>query len=152
MLIEDALYNEDHPPPMRPNEWRDSVILRSTFDALDLEGLSFDGVMDGCVITSTEFYWGLFNSALVARTRFEACRFRGTSFRGCTLVDCEFVDCRFDLDNLGGDCTIDDCLIAACRFVAASWATKASDVPRDITRTRWLGCTQERCNGLENLF
>jgi uncharacterized protein YjbI with pentapeptide repeats len=152
MLIEDALYNEDHPPPIRPNEWRDSTILRSTFDALDLEGLSFDGLMDGCVVTSTEFYWGLFNCALVARTRFEACRFRGTSFRGCTLVDCEFVDCTFELDNLGGDCTIDDCLIAACRFVACSWATKASDCPRDITRTRWLGCTQERSKGLDGLF
>lgn len=151
MVIEDALYNQDHPLPFAPNEWRDGVIRRSIFDALDLEGLSFDGLMEGCVVTSTEFYWGLFNCALVARTRFEACRFRATSFRGCTLVDCEFVDCRFDLDNIGGDCTIDDCLIAACSFVGCAWIAKP-DCQRDITRARWLACTQERCSGLEGLF
>jgi uncharacterized protein YjbI with pentapeptide repeats len=119
MLIEDELYNADRAPP-QAGGWGDSVIRRSTFDALDLEGLSFDGLMEGCVFTSTEIYWGLFNCALVARTRFEACRFRGTSFRGCTFVDCEFVDCAFELDNLGGDCTIDDCTMAACRFVGCS--------------------------------
>ena len=152
MLIEDELFNEDHPPPMRPNDWRDSVIRRTTFDALDLEGLSFDGLMQGCVITSTELYWGFFNCAVVVGTSFEACRFPGVSFRGCTFVDCNFVECRFDLDNLGGDCTIDDCLMAACRFVDCAWTTKAGDVARDITRTRWLGCTQERCTGFEGLF
>jgi hypothetical protein len=131
MLIEDELFNEDQPPPMRPNDWRDSVIRRTTFDALDLEGLSFDGLMQGCVITSTELYWGFFNCAVVVGTRFEACRFPGASFRGCT---------------------IDDCLMAACRFVDCAWTTKAGDVARDITRTRWLGCTQERCTGFEGLF
>ena len=131
MLIEDELFNEDHPPPMRPNDWGYSVIRRTTFDALDLEGLSFDGLMQGCVITSTELYWGFFNCAVVVGTRFEACRFPGASFRGCT---------------------IDDCLMAACRFVDCAWTTKAGDVARDITRTRWLGCTQERCTGFEGLF
>jgi hypothetical protein len=130
MLIEDE-FNEDQPPPMRPNDWRDSVIRRTTFDALDLEGLSFDGLMQGCVITSTELYWGFFNCAVVVGTRFEACRFPGASFRGCT---------------------IDDCLMAACRFVDCAWTRKAGDVARDITRTRWLGCTQERCTGFEGLF
>jgi hypothetical protein len=151
MLIEDVLFNEDHPPP-RPSEWRDCVIRRSTFDALDLEGLSFDGLMESCVVTSTEFYWGFFNCALVAGTRFEACRFPATSFRGCMFIDCEFVDCRFDLDNIGGDCTIDDCLMAACRFVGCSWVTKAAEDRPDITRTRWLGCTQERCEGFDGIF
>ncbi len=151
MLIEDALFNEDHPPP--PSEdWRDCVMRRSTLDALDFEGLSIDGIIEGCAVTSTEFYWVLFNHALVSNTRFEACRFLGTSFRGCTFVDCEFVDCTFDLDNLGGDCTMDHCIMAACRFVGCSWTTKASDCPRDITKTRWLGCTKERCEGFEGLF
>ena len=126
MLIEDELFNEDHPPPMRPNDWRDRVIRRTTFDALDLEGLSFDGLMQGCVITSTELYWAFFNCAVVVGTRFEACRFPGALFRGCTFVDCDFVECLFDLDNLGGDCTIDDCLMAACRFVDCAWTTKAA--------------------------
>ncbi len=151
MLIEDELYNEDRPPPP-PGEWRDCVIRRSTFDALDLEGLSFDGVMEGCAFTSTGFYWGLFNSALVARTRFEACRFPATSFRGCTFVDCAFVDCRFELDNLGGDCTIDDCIMATCRFVGCLWTAKVVGGTRDITRTRWLGCTHELCKGFEGMF
>ena len=151
MLIEDALFNEDL-APQPPQEWRDCVVRRTVFDALELEGLSCEGVMEGCAVMSTEFYWGLFNCALVAGTRFEACRFRSTSFRGCTFVDCEFVDCRFELDNLGGDCTIDDCLMAACRFVDCSWTTRADDGKRDITRTRWLGCTHERCEGFDGMF
>ncbi len=60
--------------------------------------------------------------------------------------------CRFELDNLGGDCTIDDCLMAACRFVDCSWTTRADDGKRDITRTRWLGCTHERCEGFDGMF
>jgi uncharacterized protein YjbI with pentapeptide repeats len=151
MLIQDELFDEKHPPP-RSDDWRDGVIRRSTFDAVDLEGLSFDGVMEACIITRAEFYWALFNCALVAGTRFESCRFSGASFRGCTFVDCEFVNCAFGLDNLGGDCTIDDCIMAACRFAGCSWTTKANGGRRDITRTRWLGCTQERCTGFEGMF
>ncbi len=151
MLIEDALYTEDFQPPP-PRDWRDGVLRRSTFDALNLEGLSFEGVMQDCVFTSTEFYWAFLNTALVAGTRFEACRFRGASFRGCTFVDCAFVDCTFDLDNLGSDCTIDDCLMAACRFIGCRWISKPGRVGHDITRTRWLGCTQERCEGLAGVF
>ncbi len=151
MLIEDALFNLDHPMPMAAREWGDAVIRRTTFDALDLEGLMFDGLMEGCVVTSSQFYWAFFNTALLARTRFEACRFMGASFRGCLLVDCEFVDCRFELDNIGGDCTIEDCTIAACRFVGCTWIVRAGD-RRDISRTSWLGCAQERCTGLEGLF
>ena len=151
MLIEYAIYNEDHAPP-HPGSWAEQVFRYTTFDALDLEGLNFGGIMERCSVTSSEFYWGLFNTALVANTRFEACRFPGTSIRGCTFVDCEFVDCRFELDNLGGDCTIDDCLIAACRFVGCTWTKKPGVPKRDITRTRWLGCTQQRCTGFEEMF
>ncbi|MDX2204948.1 MAG: pentapeptide repeat-containing protein [Hyphomicrobiaceae bacterium] len=151
MLIEDERFDEDH-PPQDLAEWRDIVIRRTAFDALELEGLSFDGVMQSCIFTSTEIYWGLFNCAAVIGTRFEACRFSGTSFRGCTFVDCEFVECTFRLDNLGGDCTIDDCLMAACWFVRCTWIKKADDVPRDITKTRWLGCTQTNCTGFDGLF
>lgn len=152
MLIEDKLFNEDHAPPSQAIEWGDGVFRRTTFDALELEGLIFDGVMEACVFTSTEFYWGLFNVALIAGTRFESCRFRSTSFRGCTLVDCEFVDCAFELDNLGSDCTIDDCIVAACRFVECTWIRRAGVATRDITRTRWLGCTQEKCEGFDGMF
>ena len=151
MLIQDESFDEDHLPP-RSDDWRDCIIRRSTFDAIDLEAVSFDGVMEACIIKSAEFYWTLFNCALVAGTRFERCRFSGTSFRGCTFVDCSFVDCTFGLDNLGGDCTIDDCLMAACRFTGCSWISKAADGRRDITRTRWLGCIQDRCTGFERMF
>lgn len=152
MLIEDALYNEDSLPPVRPGDWGDSVVRRTSFDALELEGLIFDGVLENCAFTSIEFYWGLFNVALIAGTRFESCRFRSTSFRSCTLVDCEFVDCAFELDNLGSDCTIDDCLIAATRFVGCTWIKKAGEKKRDITRTRWIGCTQDKCDGFDGMF
>lgn len=151
MLIEDECFSEDCPLPSS-QDLRDCVIRRSTFDALDLEGFTFDGVMVGCVFTSTKFYWGLFVCAFVARTRFEACHFPSTSFRGCTFVDCEFVDCRFGLDNLGCDCTIDDCVMAACRFDGCSWTTKSPDCTRDITKTRWLGCTQTACEGFDGIF
>lgn len=151
MLIEYEAFNEDHPPP-NSGSWGEHVFRGTTFDAPDLEGLNFEGIMEHCVVTSSECYWGLFNTALIANTRFEACRFRGTSFRGCTLVDCEFVDCRFELDNLGGDCTIDDCLVAACRFVGCIWTKKPAAAKRDITRTRWLGCTKQRCTGFDGMF
>jgi hypothetical protein len=42
--------------------------------------------------------------------------------------------------------------MAACRFVGCSWVTKAAADRRDITRTRWLGCTQERCEGFDGIF
>jgi hypothetical protein len=151
VLIDYETFDEDHPPPSA-GSWGEHVIRGTSFDAVSLEGLNFEGIMERCAFTSGDFYWGLFNTALIANTRFEACRFPGTSFRGCTLVDCEFVDCRFELDNLGGDCTIDDCLIAACRFVGCTWTKKPGAARRDITRTRWLGCTQQRCTGFEEMF
>lgn len=153
MLIEDEVFNEDNPPPRAfAPEWRDCVLRRTTLDAADLEGLMFDGIMDGCTVTSSEFYWGCFIGALIARTRFEACRFPATSFRGTTFIDCEFVDCRFDLCNMGGDCTIDDCTLAACRFIGCTWVTKGPDCKPDVTRTRFLACTRERCEGFDGIL
>lgn len=152
MLIEDALFNEDCP---LPGDWSDCVVRSTQIDGLVLEGLNFEGIMDRCVVTSTEFYWGTFICALLTRTRFEACRFLGASFRGCTLVGCEFVDCTFALDNLGGDCTLDDCLLASCSFTGSTWIARPGRLDRDgrdITRTRWLACTQSGCTGLEGLF
>lgn len=151
MLIEDELYDLDN-EPHKPVGWGDTVYRRCGFDGLDLEGLIFDGLMEGCSFTSCELYWGLFNVALVAGTRFEGCTFRSSSFRGSTFVDCEFVECTFTLDNLGSDCTIDDCTMAACRFVRCEWVKKPAVEKRDVTRTRWLGCTQERCTGFEGMF
>lgn len=152
MLIEDEAYDEDN-GPHRPGEWRDTVYRRCSFDGLELEGIIFDGVMENCAFTSCELYWAFLNVALIAGTRFEACTFRSASFRGSTFVDCEFVDCTFTLDNLGSDCTIDDSLMAACRFERCEWVAKpARNGQRDITRTRWLGCSQTACKGFDGMF
>ena len=150
MMIEGELYDADNEPPT--SDWRDAVIRRCTFDGLELEGTTFDGLLENCTFTSTELYWVLFNCAVVANTRFEACRFRSASFRGATFVDCQFIDCKFELDNLDSDCTIDDCLMAACSFAGCTWITKPGDARRDITKTRWLGCTQKSCKGFDGIF
>lgn len=142
MLIEDALFYEDYP---LPGDWSNCVVRSTQIDGLVLEGLTFEGIMDRCVVTSTEFYGGAFIRALLTRTRFEACRFLGASFRVWT----------FALDNLGGDCTLDDCLLASCSFTGSTWIARPGRLDkdgRDITRTRWLGCTQSACTGLEGLF
>ena len=153
MLIESEAYDDTNAPP-KPEEWGDTVYRHCTFDALDLEGVIFGGIMDGCAFTGCEMYWAFFNVALVAGTRFEDCTFLGASFRGCTFVDCKFVDCAFALDNLGSDCTIDDCTMAACTFERCEWATKVSRPAgkRDITKTRFLGCTQDDCEGFDGMF
>ncbi len=150
MLHEDTMFDPDNEPAV--DQWRDAVIRRCTFDGLEFEGVTFDGLIEGCSFLSSELYWVLFNVAIVANTRFEACRFRSASFRGTTFVDCEFVECTFDLDNLGSDCTIDDCLMAACRFTRCTWLTKAGDTTRDITRTRWLGCSATDCDGFDGIW
>ena len=150
MLLEDAHFDVDNVPDV--GQWRDAVLRRCTFDGLDLEGVTFDGLIEACTFMSTELYWVLFNCTVVVKTRFEACYFRSASFRGATFVDCEFVECSFELDNLGSDCTIDDCLMAACTFERCTWVLKAGDAKRDVTQTRWLGCTATGCQGFDGLF
>lgn len=151
MLIEGETFDDDNAPPS-PIEWGDTVFRHCTFEEIDLEGVIFGGIMEGCTFSNSEFYWGLFNVALVAGVRFEECRFRSSSFRGSTFVDCTFKECTFELDNLGSDCTIDDCLMAACAFESCTWTIKQGGDRRDVTRTRWLGCTQRECTGFDGMF
>jgi len=152
MLIEDEAYDATN-PPHNPAKWRDTVYRRTSFDGLELEGLMFDGLMEACTFTDCLFYWALFNVAVVVGTRFEECTFSSASLRGSTFVNCEFVGCRFDLDNLGSDCTIDDSLMAACAFERCEWISKPDrGGSRDITRTRWLGCSMTACRGFDGMF
>lgn len=152
VLYKDENWDLDQPPPFAPMAWGDNVFRRCGFDALDLEGVMFDGIMDCCTISSCDLYWAFFNVALVSGSRFDGCTFRGASFRGTTFIDCTFVDCAFKLDNLGADCTIDDCLLVSCRFEGCSWVKKGGADKRDVTKTRWLDCTMERCTGMKGMF
>ena len=151
MLFENEAFDGGNPGPPR-DDWRDAVFRYCTFDGIDIEGLSIDGILQGCTFTACKFYWGLFNTTLLASVRFLDCTFPGTSFRGVKFIDCEFERCQFVLDNLGGDCTIDDCVIAATTLTNCSWMSKPSRGKPDITDNIWLGCTQTRCRGFEKVF
>lgn len=108
MLIENQEFNAKlGAPPLTG----DGVFRLCTFEGIDLDGAGFTGVLEGCRLQRSQFYWGLFNTASLIDTHFVACVFPGTSFRGCRLVNCAFADCRFVLDNLGCSASIDDCSI-----------------------------------------
>ncbi len=133
-----------------PDEWGDAIFRYCTFDAVDDERFNFEGVLQASTFTRCRFYWGLFNTALIDGVRFVDCSFPGTSFRGVRLVDCTFENCRFVLDNLGGDCTIDGSILAACVFDGCVWVAKPG-ANRDITDSRFLGCTFRDCRGFDGL-
>lgn len=151
MLIDQEAFDQNR-PPQSPASWGESVFRFCTFDGLALEGLNCGGIVQLCTFTSCRFYWGFFNCALLADVRFVDCTFPGASFRSTKFVDCTFERCRFELDNLGGDCTISDCLVVSTTFDRCHWLTKPGRGQRDITNTRWLGCTQTACSGFEQMF
>lgn len=104
-----------------PEGWDEGSFKYCTFRRLDIEGSGFGGVMVGCVIEDSEWYWSLFNTATFVSVEFKNCTFRGTSFSGCTFTECSFTNCSFIKDNLGGDCRFSD--------------------------SRWYACTQAGCKG-----
>lgn len=79
-----------------------------------LEGGCFDGVFIDCGFKKVEWYWGLFNLAVLVNCKFEDCTFLGTSFAGCQFVECTFTNCRFAADNLGGSCSNSGSRFFAC--------------------------------------
>ncbi|MBH9578779.1 pentapeptide repeat-containing protein [Inhella proteolytica] len=87
------------------------------FSAASLEGGEFDGVYVASSFANIEWYWGLFNIAVLVDCVFENCTFRGTSFSGCRFVNCEFKNCRFLRDNLNGSCTAPDTNVYGCKSV-----------------------------------
>jgi uncharacterized protein YjbI with pentapeptide repeats len=105
-----------------PRHWEDDVFRYCTFEKLDLEGKAFEGVLSGCVVTNSSWYWGLFNTTKFVEVEFRDCLFRGSAFAGCIFAKCQFTNCAFAEDNLGAACTFTDC--------------------------SWYGCEQTGCKGL----
>ena len=104
-----------------PKGWDEAAFKYCNFRELKVEGPGFGGVLVGCVIEDSDWYWSLFNTGTFFNVEFRNCVFRGASFAGCTFTECKFTDCSFVKDNLGGE----------CRF----------------TENRWYACTQSGCIG-----
>ncbi len=105
-----------------PRGWEEGTFKYCNFSNLEMEGGSVSWVLVGCVIETSEWYWGIFNTATLVSVVFKNCVFRGTSFAGCTFTECQFIGCQFIKDNLDGDCSFDD--------------------------SRWYACSQSDCIGL----
>jgi uncharacterized protein YjbI with pentapeptide repeats len=114
-------------------ESRDGIFRYCSFESINLEGGDFDGVFLACEFRDIDFYWGLFNLALLINCKFERCTFRGTSFAGCRLVECTFTECRFLKDNLGGSCVsrdtkLFDCVAENCE----GWNELSPELPPNL--------------------
>ena len=104
-----------------PRGWDEGSFKYCNFSKLEIEGGGFGGVLVGCVVEDSDWYWSLFNTATFVNVEFKNCVFRGTSFAGCSFTECKFTDCSFTKDNLGGDC--------------------------QFTDNGWYACTQSGCKG-----
>jgi uncharacterized protein YjbI with pentapeptide repeats len=104
-----------------PRGWQEGTFKYCNFSKLNIEGSGFDGVLVGCVIEDSDWYWSLFNVTTFVSVKFINCTFRGSSFASCSFTECSFVNCSFVQDNLGGDC--------------------------HFTDNRWYACTQSGCTG-----
>ena len=104
----------------------DEFFRYCNFSSASLEGGHFDGVFISCSFKDVEWYWGLFNTAVLVDCVFENCTFRGTSFSGCRIVNCTFKNCHFLRDNLNALCSAPE--------------------------TTVYGCISENCEGFDELF
>lgn len=104
-----------------PKGWEEGAFKYCDFRNLDIQGRGLGGVLVGCSIEDSEWYWSLFNTTAFVNVEFKNCTFRGASFAGCSFTECRFIDCAFIKDNLGGDCS--------------------------FTENRWYACTQSGCTG-----
>ena len=93
----------------------DAFFRYCEFSTALLEGGDFDGVYVSCSFKDVEWYWGLFNLAVLIDCTFENCTFRGTSFSGCRIVNCSFKNCRFLRDNLNASCSASDTAVYECQ-------------------------------------
>lgn len=147
-LIEHAEFDRNS----RPFRQDDQIYRYCSFTDLNIEGFGVSGPLIGCVLQGVDWYWGLFNTAMVSRTTFKNCTFRGTSFMGCRFIECEFEDCRFQLSNLGGPCRFEGCILVDCRLDRCEFVLENPHARPVFTDTRWHGCTRTRCTGLEGQF
>jgi uncharacterized protein YjbI with pentapeptide repeats len=151
LLIQHQHFDSGTGPPRSPM-FEEAVFRWCNFSQLEIDAGMIGGAMLGCNLREMDWYWGLFNTALLAHTSFKDCTFHGSSFMGCELVRCQFDGCRFVLDNLGGPCSFEDCLVAECTFDRCQ-VTLESQTGRPVfVSTRWHGCRQNESRGLEGLF
>lgn len=149
MLIKGEEFDATTGPPPSGN---DAIFLYSAFRGLEIEGLGVEGALLYCELERVDWYWGLFNAALIAQTRFVDCIFRGCSFRGVDFVECRFERCRFIKDNLGGSCVFDDCRLVECVFENCEIAPDAREGREPVfTRSRFYGCARSGGRGFENI-
>ena len=136
-----------------PRKWTDVIFNSSAFRDLEISGAGIDEALVYCTLENVDWYWGLFNTALVAQTDFRRCVFRGCSFRSVDFIACRFENCRFVNDNLGGVCVVDDCRLVECVFDGCEVMpeTRAGREPV-FTKTRFYGCAQTHSRGLEGQF
>ena len=107
-----------------------SVLCYCDFASMNIDGANVDSLLQNCSITSVEWYWALFNCAILIECTFSQCTFRGVSFMGCTFVKCTFKDCRFLDDNLGGVCRMSDTELFACEVHGCvGWEEMAASHP-----------------------
>jgi uncharacterized protein YjbI with pentapeptide repeats len=150
VLIEHQEFNRETGPP-RSRLWQDAVFRWCNFSQLELEGKMICGALLGCELHEIDWYWGFFNTALLAHTNFKNCIFRGSTFAGSELVRCKFEDCRFVLDNLRGQCTFDRCIVVECTFNRCE-IVKSPRGEAVFVDSRWYGCRQNECSGFEGIF
>ncbi len=104
-----------------PEGWEEGSFKYCNFSNLIIDGGGLEGVLVGCIIETSDWYWSLFNTATFVNVEFKNCTFRGVSFASCSFTECKFIDCTFCKDNLGGECSFDE--------------------------NRWYACTQSGCTG-----
>lgn len=151
MLIEHETFSPEVGPP-RGRSWDDAVFRWCSFSQLEIEGAVIGGVLLGCELREIDWYWGLFNTTLLSHTSFKNCVFRGTSFSGCEFVACRFEDCRFLLDNLHGPCTFTNCMVVESTLDKCEFAVEGPQRRPIFVNSRWYGCAQSECLGLEAVF
>jgi uncharacterized protein YjbI with pentapeptide repeats len=151
LLIQHQQFDTDTGPP-RSSMFAEAIFRWCDFSQLEIDGGVIDGAFLGCELRDVDWYWPLFNTALIAHTSFTGCTFRGASFRGCELVQCRFYECRFVLNNLGGSCRFEDCLIAECTFDKCEVVPESKMGRPVFVNTRWYSCSQNQSPGLEGLF
>jgi uncharacterized protein YjbI with pentapeptide repeats len=151
MLIEHETFGPETGPP-RGCSWDGGVFRWCSFAQLDIEGQTISGALLGCELREIDWYWGFFNVALLSHTTFKNCVFRGASFSGCEFVACRFEDCRFVLDNLSAPCTFEDCIVVETVFDRCEFVIENPRRTPVFVNSRWYGCTQRECSGLEDMF
>lgn len=127
----------------------ETVFAYCSFEDLEISKPSVEGAIIGCNFTQVEWYWELFNAALISRAVFEDCVFRGCSFRGVDFIDCAFTRCRFALDNLGGACVFDDCRLVGCVFENCEFVKdeRPGRGERLFGKNRFYDCVQRGSRG-----